>query len=314
MNIENIFEWIVVLIMSVVILWLWRERVAYKRKIKNVRTLLERIVTVNHAEKLLYVTGDVELQRLMTEINRLLDLNLRVSADYNRSQIAMRKMISNISHDLKTPLTVVLGYAEMLDGDPDISPEERIKLLSRIHQKTSEAIELIGSFFSLAKLEANDTDIQLTRLEIGELCRRSILEFYDLLTAQGFTVHIDIPEHPIHALGNEGAIGRVLSNLISNAIRYGAEGRTLGLTLSEQQDTVRIEVWDRGKGIQEPEQDKVFERMYTLEDSRNKAVQGSGLGLTIAKRLVECMNGEMQLTSKPYEQTVFSFTLKKINY
>ncbi|WP_249930726.1 ATP-binding protein, partial [Paenibacillus polymyxa] len=74
------------------------------------------------------------------------------------------------------------------------------------------------------------------------------------------------------------------------------------------------EVWDRGKGIQEPEQDKVFERMYTLEDSRNKAVQGSGLGLTIAKRLVECMNGEMQLTSKPYEQTVFSFTLKKINY
>ncbi|MEC0180342.1 sensor histidine kinase [Paenibacillus peoriae] len=314
MNIENMSEWIVVIILTVIILWLWRERVAYKRSIKDVRTLLERIVTVNHAEKLLYVTDDAELQRLMTEINRLLDLNLRVSVDYNRSQIAMRKMISNISHDLKTPLTVVLGYAEMLDGDPNISPEERTKLLSKIHQKTNEAIELIGSFFSLAKLEANDTDIPLTRLEVGELCRRGILEFYDLLTAQGVAVHIDIPEHPVYALGNEGAFGRVLNNLISNAIRYGSDGRTLGLTLSEQQDTVRIEVWDRGKGIQEPEQDKVFERMYTLEDSRNKAIQGSGLGLTIAKRLVETMNGEIQLTSKPYKQTVFSFTLKKINY
>ncbi|MBE0344103.1 ATP-binding protein, partial [Paenibacillus sp. 28ISP30-2] len=76
----------------------------------------------------------------------------------------------------------------------------------------------------------------------------------------------------------------------------------------------RIGVWDRGKGIQEPEQDKVFERMYTLEDSRNKAIQGSGLGLTIAKRLVETMNGEIHLSSIPYERTVFSFTLKKINY
>ncbi len=147
MNIEIISEWIVVLILSVVIVWLWRERVAQKRKIKDIRNALERIVTVNHAEKLLYVTGDPELQRLMTEINRLLDLNLRVSVDYNRSQIAMRKMISNISHDLKTPLTVVLGYAEMLDADPHILPEERAKLLSRIHQKTSEAIKLIGSFF-----------------------------------------------------------------------------------------------------------------------------------------------------------------------
>lgn len=314
MNIGNLSEWIVVVILTVIILWLWRERMAYKRNIKDIRTLLERIVTVNHAEKLLYVTRDTELQRLLTEINRLLDLNLRVSADYNRSQIAIRKMISNISHDLKTPLTVVLGYAEMLDGDPTILPEERAKLLSKVHQKTSEAIELIGSFFSLAKLEANDTDIPLTRLEVGELCRRSILEFYDLLTAQGFAVHIDILEHPVYALGNEEAIGRVLNNLISNAIRYGADGRTLGLTLTEQQDTVRIEVWDRGKGIQEPEQDKVFERMYTLEDSRNKAVQGSGLGLTIAKRLVEAMNGEIQLTSRPYEQTVFSFTLRKISY
>jgi hypothetical protein len=89
-------------------------------------------------KSLLYVTGDAELQRLMTEINRLLDLNLKLSADYNRSQIAMRKMISNISHDLKTPLTVVLGYAEMLNADPNFLQEERTKLLSKIHQKTAK--------------------------------------------------------------------------------------------------------------------------------------------------------------------------------
>ena len=109
--------------------------------------------------------------------------------------------------------------------------------------------------------------------------------FYDLVTTKGFQVHIDIPERNIYALGNVEVLGRVLNNLISNAITYGDDGKTLGMTLRDDETSVYIDVWDKGKGIDESHIDKVFERMYTLEDSRNRSYQGSGLGLTITKRL-----------------------------
>ena len=86
-----------------------------------------------------------------------------------------------------------------------------------------------------------------------------------------------------------------MNNLISNAITYGDDGKTLGMTLRDDETNVYIDVWDTGKGIDESHIDKVFERMYTLEDSRNRLYQGSGLGLTITKRLVEAMDGEIHL-------------------
>ena len=105
------------------------------------------------------------------------------------------------------------------------------------------------------------------------------------MTSKGFHVHIDIPERNIYALGNVEVLGRVLNNFISNAITYGDDGKTLGMTLRDDETNVYIDVWDTGKGIDESHIDKVFERMYTLEDSRNRLYQGSGLGLTITKDL-----------------------------
>ena len=223
-------------------------------------------------------------------------------------------MLSNISHDLKTPLTVILGYAEMLAMEEKINDEERKELNEKVHVKTNEVLELVNEFFDLAKLEAGDQDIPLTRVNINEVCRKNILSFYDVLTAKGFEVEIDIPETNVYVLGNEEVLGRILNNLISNGITYGGEGKVIGITLGCDNESVTVEIWDRGKGISEYHLDKVFERMYTLEDSRNKFYQGSGLGLTITKRLVEKLGGNIYLSSKPYEKTVFSFTLKRIMY
>ncbi|MNN76283.1 Histidine protein kinase SaeS [compost metagenome] len=113
-------------------------------------------------------------------------------------------------------------------------------------------------------------------------------------------------------MGNEEALDRVLGNLLSNAIAYGDAGGVLGLRLYSEEDKVFIEVWDRGKGIAEGHQDKIFERLYTLEDSRNREYQGSGLGLTITKRLTEQMNGRISLSSKPYVRTAFTLSFRKL--
>ena len=260
------------------------------------------------------ITDDRELKEILRAVNDLISQNRQIIANYNKTEESIRKMLSNISHDLKTPLTVILGYAEMLAMEEKINDEERKELNEKVYVKTNEVLELVNEFFDLAKLEAGDQDIPLTRVNINEICRKNILSFYDVLTVKGFEVEIDIPETNVYVLGNEEVLDRILNNLISNGITYGGEGKVIGITLKCDNESVTVDIWDRGKGISEYHFDKVFERMYTLEDSRNKFYQGSGLGLTITKRLVEKLGGNIYLSSKPYEKTVFSFTLKRITY
>ena len=282
--------------------------------LKYIHEKLNSIIANTSSEKLLVFTGDKEIIPILIEVNKVLEYNQKILVDYTKAEISMKKMLSNISHDLKTPLTVVLGYIETIKLDSNISGEERQTLLSKVENKTKEVLELINKFFDLAKLESGDTDIPLTRINMNEICRKNILAFYDILTNKGFEVIIDIPENNIYSLGNEDALDRIINNLITNAINYGNQGMVLGLSLKSDEDYVYVEVWDKGKGISEMHKDMVFERMYTLEDSRNKSYQGSGLGLTITKRLVEKLEGEIFLESDPYKKTSFIFKLKRITY
>lgn len=293
---------------------LYKTNKTRSKNLKQIQRKLHAIISNSTNEKVLLFTDDNELIALVNELNQLLDVNLNALANYKKSEQSIKKMISNISHDLKTPLTVVLGYIEMIQLDSEMNEEEKSLLLSKVHKKTIEVIDLIHNFFDLAKLEAEDKHISMTRVHMNEICRKNILDYYDVLTAKGFTVHIEIPDSPIYALGNLEVIDRILNNLISNAIQHGKDGRTIGLSLRNEEELVYVDIWDRGKGINEMYKDRVFERMYTLEDSRNKFYQGSGLGLTITKRLVENLGGSIQLSSIPYEKTVFSFTLKRMTY
>ena len=286
-------------------------------KDKDLRYIYEKLqsnLEKQTTEKLLVVTDDKELQKLLVVINQFLVAKHTTNANQAKVEISMRKMLSNISHDLKTPLTVVLGYIEMLHTDPTMNEDERQVLLEKVHIKTIEVMVLIQKFFDLSKLESGDKEIELTRVNMNEVCQENILSFYDLLMTKGFSVEIDIPNEQLYAHGNTDVLSRILNNLISNAITYGDDGKTLGITLRSDDKTVYIDIWDKGKGISESHIDKVFERMYTLEDSRNRLYQGSGLGLTITKRLVEALGGEIHLSSKPYDKTVFTIMLKRMKY
>jgi signal transduction histidine kinase len=310
----QILLYLIIIILLIIIFYQYRiQRESYKT-LKYIGTKLNEILNNASQEKLLVQTDHKELRQLLVGINSLLELVQRTQGDYTKKEISIRKMLSNISHDLKTPLTVVLGYIETIKLNEELNIEEREALVSKVHSKTLEVIELINKFFDLAKLEAGDKDILITRVNMNEICRKKILEFYEILTSRGFEVCLDIPTENIYALASEDTLDRIINNLISNAIKYGAEGKTIGLKLIYDEDFVSVEVWDKGKGIDEIYVDKVFERMYTLEDSRNKSYAGSGLGLTITKRLVEKLGGEIFLNSKPYVRTSFTFKLKRISY
>ncbi len=304
-----------IIVVLIVILCL-QYRVNHQRgaNLKYISKKLANIIDENTGEKLMVFTDDKEIISVLIEINRLIERNQKVLADYSKTEIAMRKMLSNISHDLKTPLTVILGTIETINMGDSIDSSERKVLLSNIENKAKEVLELIRKFFDLARLESGDKEITVTRVNIKEIYLKNLLCFYDILSSKDFEVVIDIPEKNFFCLGNEEALDRVLNNLISNAINYGYEGKFLGVSLRSDEDYVYLTVWDKGKGISSIHKDQIFERMYTLEDSRNKLYQGSGLGLTITKRLVESLGGEILLESKPYERTAFTIKLKRITY
>ena len=230
--------------------------------------------------------------------------NRRLKAEFRRSEASAKKMLSNISHDMKTPMTVLLGYLEImrLNGVTE-------ELLAKTEQKAQGVVDLMNQFFTLAKLESGDTDIELSKLDLSELCRESVLDFYEILTEQGFEVEAVIPEQPVFVEGNREAFMRILNNLISNAVRYGAEGHYLGIFVRTEEKQVYVEVTDRGKGIDTAFAESVFERLFTMEDSRNRRIQGNGLGLTIARNLAEQMGGTLTLESIPHVKTVFTLTL-----
>ncbi|QMV40665.1 sensor histidine kinase [Cohnella cholangitidis] len=272
---------------------------------------LNAIISDRSSERLLLVTAETELRQLLIGTNRLLSYNHELMSDSAKMSLSMRRMLSNVSHDLKTPLTVVLGYIETIKLNRALSSDERDVMLSKVQSKAEEVLALMNKFFDLAKLESGDWQLERRRIHLNEVCRNSMLGYYDLLTGRGLEVSIDIPEAPIYIYADDEAIGRILDNLLSNAVRYGYEGNVIGLSLRQDQDAAYVDVWDKGRGIPETDMDKVFERLYTLEDSRSSSTVGSGLGLTIAKRLTEQMDGKIELRSKAYERTVFTLRFAK---
>ncbi len=309
-----IFISIMAFIMAIIIIVQAYKKRQLHKEIRYIAEKLDSIIEKNTQEQLMLFTDNNYLKLLLVEINQLLGHNQIIVAKYAKSQLSMKRSLSNISHDLKTPLTVVLGYIENIISDKSLAEEERLWRLSRAHDKIKEVLELMNKFFSLAKLESGDSNIEVSRINMNEALRKNILSFYDILSAKGIAAKIEIPREDIFAFANENAFERIINNLITNAVNYGAEGKILGIGLRYDDESVFIDVWDKGKGILEVHQDMVFERLYTLEDSRNKNYQGSGLGLTITKRLVEKMGGEISLVSKPYEKTVFTVKLKRITY
>lgn len=220
-------------------------RTGIQKKIQKISGKLKEITDTNSSERVMIFTENKELMELAAQINRLLENHLKVKADYCRSEIASKKMLSNISHDIKTPMTVILGYLEIMR----INGTSTDEMLGKIEQKAENVMELINQFFTLAKLESGDMDIELSRIDVCEVCRESTLDFYEILTSKNFQVDIDIPETSVYVHGNKEAIQRILFNLISNVIRYGADGKYLGINLRTDKNAVFIDVIDKGKGI-----------------------------------------------------------------
>lgn len=270
---------------------------------------LSDILENNTDEKVMVFTDNKIIMDLNGQINKLLIDRQKIKTDYKRQEISSKKMLANISHDIKTPLTVILGYLEIIRLE-----NKEDKTLQKVEIKAKQVMELVNQFFTLAKLEAGDTDIKITKVNISESLRENILGFYEILLKREFEADISIPEQDLFVYGNKESIDRILYNLVSNVIRYGSSGKYIGFFIREEGSFIYIDIADKGTGIDKEFAESVFESLYTMEDSRNRQIQGNGLGLTIAKNLAEQMGGDIMLESTPGIKTIFSVKLKKFIY
>ncbi len=209
-------------------------RSGMRKEISGITGELKKILDEDRDSYLTVFTDKKEMMELAVQINRLLEKHLKTKADFNRSELASKRMLSNISHDIKTPMTVVLGYLEIMRLQGNGNGE----MLEKTEQKAQSVMELINQFFTLAKLEAGDTDLELSKLDIGGICRETVLGFYEILTEKDFQVEIIVPEEAVFVQGNKEALQRILFNLVSNVIRYGWEGKYLGVALREDEKMV----------------------------------------------------------------------------
>ena len=275
-----------------------------RRQLSQAAQRLAVILDGGSDEALLVPLCDDALTPLLGQIDRLLLEKKKLCVQQRRARLAQRRMLANMAHDLRTPLTVLLGQLEIarLRG-------EESETLRRVQAKAEEVLALSEAFFTLSKLEAGDTKLPCAAVDLSELCRAAALEYYDFLTQQRFEVEIHVPEEACPVWGHEESLRRILSNLISNAVRYGAAGRYLGIVLEQQEDGACVRVQDRGQGIAPEALSHIFDRLYTPEDSRSRALGGSGLGLAIAKGLAEGMGGTLWAESTMGKGTTFVLKL-----
>lgn len=300
----------IVVLICIVLYQQFAFRTGTQIKLKKISQKLEEIQDTDSDENVMVFTDNKVLMDLVAQINRLLENQRKVKVDYRRSEISSKKMLSNISHDIKTPMTVILGYLEIMR----LNSSGENEMLLKVEQKAQRVMELINQFFTLAKLEAGDTEIEISKIDVCEACRENVLDFYELLTQKEFQVQVDIPEEAVFVRGNKDALQRILFNLISNVVRYGSDGKYIGMFFRSDEKYIYIDVVDKGKGIERGFAQNVFERLFTMEDSRNREIQGNGLGLTIAQNLAHQLGGKITLESEPNVKTTFTVKLRKFSY
>ena len=204
-----------------------------------------------------------------------------------------KELISNISHDLKTPITVIQGYAKAVaDGLTD--EEMQKQYLNTIVKKAESLTDMINTFHDYSKLEHPEFCLVRETQDLAEYLREYLAEKYDEIDLGGFNLEVEIPEETVSYSFDRVQMKRVFDNIISNSLRHNPPGTVIYVTLQQSDKAVRIEIGDSGVGIPLELQDTLFDPFIVGDESRNTR-QGSGLGLAVAHKIIELHGGALFL-------------------
>jgi two-component system phosphate regulon sensor histidine kinase PhoR len=235
---------------------------------------------------------------------------LLVVSDVTEAELQNRvrqDFVANVSHELKTPLTSLKGYAEtLLDGGME-DVENRGRFLRTIHDQAIRLESLVEDLLSLADLERPGTEFHLQRIDLRDVVERQAAAFRQQATGSGLALDV-IPGPPVEVTADRRRIEQVLANLLDNALKYTEEGG-VHVSLGAGDGGAWCEVADTGVGIPEEHKPRIFERFYRVDRARSREKGGTGLGLAIVKHAIALHGGDITFRSTPGKGSAFRFEI-----
>lgn len=304
MNTLNYIFIVIILILIILIL-------SSYQKINYINKILAEVLEGNLNQRIRIQNHIGHLNILNIRINNLIEKLQEINERSKRSEESRKKMISNISHDLRTPLTSMLGYMELILSDNTLENNKRTEYLKIIYSKGNSLYCLMEEFFQVSKLDSNDIRLQIEEINLSEIIRQNVVSFFSEIKKLNIEPKINIPEDDVYVVGDEKVLNRIFSNLINNALKHGTQATVIGIDLSLDEKSISVDIYDNGIGIAENEISYIFDRLYTVEKTRMLNLKSSGLGLTIVKKLVNSLGGTISVSSNPFEKTVFSVTFPR---
>lgn len=269
---------------ALLLIRLLRVRRELKRMTEQLRSYNDR--ATGKKVDLVLLSGPVE--RLAAEINRQSDLVVEAEARRKRTETELRQAVANISHDIRTPLTSIFGYIQLLESER-LEPEERLQYVNVVKNRTTRLQALLNDFFELSVIESPDYLLKTERLRLTSLLTDIAVGFYDRFNERGLMPAIALPEEEVVVFADESAVRRVVENLLVNTIKH-ATGE-VDIRFERQPATAVLTIVNDAKHLAASDVSLLFDRFYTADSTRSAS--GSGLGLSIAKSLMEKMNGTL---------------------
>lgn len=255
------------------------------------------------------VTGDDEFSAMAANLNKM-SSDIRKLMDKEReAERTKNELITNVAHDLRTPLTSIIGYLELLAGNTQIPQEMQHKYIEIAYSKSRRLEKLIEDLFGFTKLNYGKIAMHIGQIDIVKLLEQLLEEAYPNFEKKNLSYDLqsNVPAKIISADGN--LLARLFDNLIGNAIKYGADGKRVLVKIHGEEDTVTVSVTNFGRVIPADELPLLFNKFYRVEQSRSATTGGTGLGLAIAKEIVDMHGGTIRVASD-LNGTVFTVKLQ----
>lgn len=277
--------------------------------IRSISQGVEQIKDGNFDIKL-RLQGNDEVTALANSVLEMSDEIKAMMENQRRLEQEKDDLITSVAHDLRTPLTSILGYLDLILYNEEISKEEKTKYLSIVNKKSLQLKKLIEELFDYTKYSKNQLVPKKMKLDITKFMEQIVEEFYPSFYENKIEVCTKFPTKSIYIDADGDLLARAIGNILNNAIKYGADGKQIIITMKEVKSKIKISIVNFGQIIPEEDIDKIFDRFFRVEQSRSEKTGGTGLGLAIAKSIFELHEANVGVTSGE-EGTEFLITFHK---
>lgn len=302
----NLFLLIALCIALLIVLFLFTKLRRVRRQLFMIEEALEDIKSGNSNRRVLARKSDMT-KRICFAINEIAVNSQSQLIWQKQSEQAYKRLMTSLSHDVKTPLASLVGYLEAVENNI-VTGEEKEAYIHVAVEKAYHLKHFVETLFEWVKLDAKEQIFHFELCDFNELTRNIVAEWIPTLESSYFEYAFDIPENEYALRVDPHAYTRILNNLFQNVLTHSG-GNRLNLKLLENEQQVKIIISDNGKGISSPDVPHIFERMYQCDRSRSAG--GNGLGLSIAMELVKAHNGTIKADSKPGMGTKFTIQFPK---